>query len=53
MRESSTEKLLIKEENLPFKGQHFIQNTMAAISAAIALGIDLNIIKGQCQITDL
>lgn len=38
-------KLLIKEENLPFKGQHFIQNTMAAISAAIALGIDLNIIK--------
>ncbi len=38
-------KLLIKGEDLPFKSQHFIQNIMAAISAAITLGIDLNIIK--------
>lgn len=37
--------ILIKKDNLPFKSHHFIQNTMAAISAAIALGIDPEAIK--------
>ncbi len=36
---------LIKNDNLPFKSHHFIQNTMAAAGAAIALGIDLETIK--------
>ncbi len=38
-------KLLIKKENLPFKSQHFIQNTMAAIGASLVLNIDFKAIK--------
>ena len=37
--------LLIKNDDLPFKSKHFIQNTMAAASATISLNIDLEIIK--------
>ena len=37
--------ILIKNDSLPFKSYHFIQNTMAAVGAAIALGIDLETIK--------
>jgi len=37
--------ILIKNDDLPFKSHHFIQNTMAAIGAAIALGIDSETIK--------
>ena len=37
--------ILIKTDDLPFKSQHFIQNTMAAAGAAIALGINVKIIK--------
>ncbi|MDI6645110.1 MAG: Mur ligase family protein [Methanobacteriaceae archaeon] len=39
------DKLLIKENDLPFKSQHFICNIMAAVGAAIALGIDNKSIK--------
>lgn len=39
------ENLFLKTEKLPFKSKHFIQNTMAAISACIALNIDLESIK--------
>lgn len=35
----------LKTENLPFKSKHFIQNTMAAVCACIALNIDLESIK--------
>ncbi|AEG17470.1 Mur ligase family protein [Methanobacterium paludis] len=38
-------KLLIKKEDLPFKSQHFIQNTMAAIEASLSLNVDLKYIK--------
>jgi UDP-N-acetylmuramoyl-L-alanyl-D-glutamate--2,6-diaminopimelate ligase len=38
-------KLLIKKEDLPFKSQHFLQNTMAAIGAVLALNIDFKSIK--------
>ena len=37
--------ILVKKEDLPFKSMHFIQNTMAAAGAAIALGIDFKTIK--------
>ena len=39
------ENLFLKTEELPFKSKHFIQNTMAAIGACLALNIDFNIIK--------
>lgn len=39
------EDILLKKEELPFKSPHFIQNTMAAIGAALELDIDLSIIK--------
>jgi UDP-N-acetylmuramoyl-L-alanyl-D-glutamate--2,6-diaminopimelate ligase len=35
----------LKTENLPFKSKHFIQNTMAAVCACIALNIDPESIK--------
>jgi len=38
-------KLFIEEKFLPFKSNHFICNIMAAVGAAIALGIDHNSIK--------
>ena len=37
--------LFLKTGKLPFKSKHFIQNTMAAISACIALNIDKKSIK--------
>ena len=37
--------ILIKTDDLPFKSRHFVQNTMAAAGAAIALNIDLKTIK--------
>jgi len=37
--------MIIKTQELPFKSHHFIQNTMAAIGAALALNIDHNIIR--------
>lgn len=39
------DKLLLGNEDLPFQSHHFQQNTLAAIGAALALEIDLNIIK--------
>jgi UDP-N-acetylmuramyl tripeptide synthase len=39
------ENLFMKTEELPFKTKHFLQNTMAAIGACLALNIDLEIIK--------
>ncbi len=39
------EKLFMKTEELPFKTKHFLQNTMAAIGACLALKIDLKVIK--------
>lgn len=39
------ENMLIKRSDLPFRGHHFIQNTMAAIGASIALKIDHEIIR--------
>ncbi|MDD3985965.1 MAG: Mur ligase family protein, partial [Methanobacterium sp.] len=39
------EKIFLKIDELPFKSKHFIQNTMAAIGATLALNIDLEIIK--------
>jgi len=39
------EKIFLKIDELPFKSRHFIQNTMAAIGATLALNIDLEIIK--------
>jgi UDP-N-acetylmuramoyl-L-alanyl-D-glutamate--2,6-diaminopimelate ligase len=38
-------KLFLKTEQLPFKSKHFIQNTMAAIGACLALKIDSDTIK--------
>ncbi|MFZ0441139.1 MAG: Mur ligase family protein [Methanobacterium sp.] len=40
------ENLFLKTEELPFKTKHFLQNTMAAIGACLALNIDLEVIKG-------
>ena len=40
-----SEKIFLKMEELPFKSKHFIQNTMAAIGATLALNIDFEIIK--------
>ncbi len=37
--------LFLKTEELPFKSNHFIQNTMAAIGACVALNIDFKSIK--------
>ncbi|HML05101.1 MAG TPA: Mur ligase family protein [Methanobacterium sp.] len=37
--------ILIKKEDLPFKSNHFIQNTMAAVGAALSLKISPKIIK--------
>lgn len=37
--------VLIKKDDLPFKSNHFIQNTMAAVGAALSLKIDPEIIK--------
>ncbi len=39
------EKLFLKTEELPFKTKHFLQNTMAAIGACLALNIDFKVIK--------
>ena len=39
------ENLFLKTEELPFKTKHFLQNTMAAIGACLALKIDLEVIK--------
>lgn len=36
---------LIKKDDLPFKSKHFIQNIMAAISAAISLNIEYDVIR--------
>jgi UDP-N-acetylmuramoyl-L-alanyl-D-glutamate--2,6-diaminopimelate ligase len=38
-------KPFLKVEELPFKSKHFIQNTMGAIGACLALNINLNVIK--------
>ena len=38
-------KLFMKKEELPFSSKHFLQNTMAAIDACLALNIDKKIIK--------
>ena len=37
--------ILIKTDDLPFESRHFVQNTMAAAGAVIALNIDLETIK--------
>jgi UDP-N-acetylmuramoyl-L-alanyl-D-glutamate--2,6-diaminopimelate ligase len=39
------DKLLIEEKILPFKSEHFIYNIMAAVGAAVALGVDNEIIR--------
>ncbi|UTB31676.1 MAG: Mur ligase family protein [Methanobacterium sp. ERen5] len=39
------DELFLKMEELPFKSKHFLQNTMAAIGACLALNIDINAIK--------
>jgi len=39
------EELFLKVDELPFKSQHFLQNTMAAIGACLALQIDIKAIK--------
>jgi UDP-N-acetylmuramoyl-L-alanyl-D-glutamate--2,6-diaminopimelate ligase len=39
------DKPFLKTEELPFKSKHFIQNTMGAIGACLALNIDLDVIK--------
>lgn len=39
------EAILIKKDDLPFRSNHFIQNTMAAVAASLSLNIDYNIIK--------
>ncbi len=38
-------KLFMKKEELPFSSKHFLQNTMAAIDACLALNIDKKVIK--------
>jgi UDP-N-acetylmuramoyl-L-alanyl-D-glutamate--2,6-diaminopimelate ligase len=37
--------ILIKKDDLPFKSNHFIQNTMAAVGAALSLKISPDVIK--------
>jgi len=37
--------LFLKMEELPFKSQHFLENTMAAIGACLAVNIDIETIK--------
>ena len=37
--------LFLKMDELPFKSEHFLQNTMAAIGACLALNIDIPAIK--------
>lgn len=37
--------VLIKKDDLPFKSNHFIQNTMAAVGAALSLKVDPEIIR--------
>ncbi|MBQ7928363.1 MAG: UDP-N-acetylmuramyl peptide synthase [Methanobrevibacter sp.] len=37
-------KTILKTEELPFSGYHFIQNILSAIGAAISLGLDIEII---------
>ncbi len=37
--------LFMKKEELPFSSKHFLQNTMAAIDACLALNIDKKVIK--------
>ncbi len=39
------DELFLKIEELPFKSEHFLQNTMAAIGAGLALNIDVSAIK--------
>ena len=39
------ENLLISRAELPFQGEHFIQNTMAAVGASICLKIDPKVIR--------
>ncbi len=39
------DKLFMKKEELPFSSKHFLQNTMAAIDACLALNIDKEVIK--------
>ncbi len=39
------DQIIIKTKELPFKSHHFIQNTTAAIGAALALNIDHDIIR--------
>ena len=38
-------KLFMKKDELPFSSKHFLQNTMAAIDACLALNIEKKIIK--------
>ena len=38
-------RLILSKDELPFKSPHFIQNTLAAVGVAMALKIDLDIIK--------
>ena len=38
-------KLFMKKEELPFNSKHFLQNTMAAIDACLALNISKKVIK--------
>ncbi|MGZ7049592.1 MAG: Mur ligase family protein [Methanobacterium sp.] len=42
---SSKGDILIKKEELPFKSNHFIQNIMAAIGAALSIKIEHEVIK--------
>ncbi len=37
--------ICIKRDNLPFKSDHFIQNTMAAVGAALSLKVSIEVIK--------
>lgn len=39
------DELFLKIDKLPFKSEHFLQNTMAAIGACLALNIDIKAIK--------
>ncbi len=39
------DQLIIAEDKLPFKSPHFIQNTLAAVQAALALKVDRDIIS--------
>ena len=37
--------ILVKKDDLPFKSDHFIQNTMAAVGAALCLNINYKVIE--------